>query len=379
MKTAVILFVVAVACVAFAVPQVSQQSTPQVNPQAAAKVSPAVAQPFLGAWDIPIPNVGPNGEARPARNCWLEVKLDGDTLTGRFLSGGGSPGVLRNIAIENGELKFSQGGGGGRGTQGAPGTRGAAAQGARGVAVQGAQGAQATPAARPPQPPTVYTAVVKDGKLIGKTTQGERVTEWVGVRPPKWPDTQPARKPGKPIVLFDGKDLAGWHPQAPMNPARPWNPLPLGWEIVEGALYNPNPPAANIVSDQKFMDFKLEVEFKVVERTNSGIYLRGRHEIQVEDDFGKQPGLLTNGAIYGFVAPTEEASRPAGEWQTLEATIIGNRVTIVLNGKKIHDNVVIPAITGGALDTNEGEPGPIMLQGDHSKVYYRKVVVTPLT
>jgi hypothetical protein len=385
MKTAVLVFVVVVAFVAFAAPQ----GSPQAAPQAAAKVSPAAALPFLGAWDIPIPTVGPNGEARPNRNCWLEVKLDGDTLTGRFLSGGGSPGTLRNITIENGELKFSQGGSGGRGPQGAPGTPGAPGapaqgvqgvpvQGAQGVPVQGAQGAQATPPARAPQAPTIYSAVVKGGKLIGKTTQGDRVTEWVGVRPPKWPNTPPARKPGKPIVLFDGKDMTGWHPQAPMNPARPWNPLPLGWEIVDGAMHNPNPPAADIVSDQKFKDFKLEVEFKVEAKTNSGVYLRGRHEIQIEDDYGKQPGVLTHGAIYGFVAPAEEASKPAGEWQTLEATIIGNRVTIIMNGKKIHDNVVIPAITGGALDTNEGDPGPIMLQGDHSKVYYRKVVVTPL-
>lgn len=370
MKTAVLVSMVVLAIVAFA----AAQGIPQAAPQAAAKVSPAAAQPFLGTWDIPIPNVGPNGEVRPNRNCWLEVKLDGDMLTGRFLSGGGSPSTLRNLTIEKGELKFSQGGGG-RGPQGAPGAPTNPAQGARGVP---AQGAQTAPAAPPPQPPTVYSAVVRDGKLIGKTTQGERVTDWVGVRPPKWPETPPARKPGKPVVLFNGKDMTGWRPQAPMNPARPWKPLPLGWEIVDGAMHNPNPPAADLVSDQKFMDFKLEVEFKVEARTNSGVYLGGRHEIQIEDDYGKQPGLLTHGAIYGFVAPTEEASRPAGEWQTLEATIIGNRVTVIMNGKKIHDNVVIPAITGGAVDTNEGEPGPIMLQGDHSKVYYRKVVVTPL-
>jgi hypothetical protein len=366
MKMAVLVFMVVMAFAVFAAPQVSQQAA---TPQAAAKVSPAAAQPFLGAWNIPIPNVGPNGEARPDRNCWLEVKLDGDTLAGRFLSGGGSPGTLRNVTIENGELKFSQGG---RGAGGAPGAPGTPTKG-----VEAAAPPAAAPA-KPPQAPSVYSAVVKDGKLIGKITQGDRVTEWVGVRPPKWPDAPPARKPGKPVALFDGKDLTGWHPQAPMNPARPWNPLPLGWEIVDGVMHDPNPPAANLVSDQKFMDFKLEVEFKVEARTNSGIYLRGRHEIQIEDDYGKQPGLLTHGAIYGFVAPAEEASRPPGEWQTLEVTIIGNRVTIIMNGKKIHDNVVIPAITGGALDTKEGEPGPIMLQGDHSKVYYRKVVITPL-
>ena len=366
MRMVVLVFAIAVTFVSFAAPQADTQSD---VPQVTVRVSPAAARPFLGAWYIPIPNIGPNGEVRPARNCWLELKLDGELLTGRFLAGSGSPVVLRNATIENGELRFSQGGRSAAAPQGAPGTP-----------VQGTQGAAPAkaPAGRAPQPPSVYSAVVKEGRLIGKTTQGDRVTEWVGVRPPRWPDTPPARKPGKPVVLFDGKSLAGWQPQAPMNPARPWNPLPLGWEIVDGAMHNPNPPAADLVSDRKFMDFKLEVEFKVEARTNSGVYLRGRHEIQIEDDYGKQPGLLTHGAVYGFVAPTEEASRPAGEWQTLEATLIGNRVTVIMNGKKIHDNAVIPAITGGALDTKEGEPGPIMLQGDHSKVYYRKVVVTPL-
>ncbi len=365
MKTAVLVSVAVMALIIFAEAQVVQEAAPQE----AAKVSPAAAKPFLGAWNIPIPNIGPNGEARPDRNCWLEVKLEGDILTGRFLPGSGSPGTLRSITIENGELKFSQGGSGGAAPKGAA---AAPTKGTRGETPPGA------PAGRAPRPPTIYSARVKDGKLIGRSSQGDRVTEWVGVRPPKWLDTPPARKPGQPVVLFNGKDMTGWHPQAPMNPARPWNPLPLGWEIVDGAMHNPNPPAANIVSDLKFMDFKLEVEFKVEARTNSGIYLRGRHEIQIEDDYGKQPGLVTNGAIYGFVAPAEEASRPPGEWQTLEATIIGNRVTVIMNGKKIHDKVVIPAITGGALDTDEGEPGPIMLQGDHNKVYYRKVVVTPL-
>ncbi len=335
MKLAALLCVVVLALAVFAAQ----------SPQA-----PAGAEAFLGAWDIVIPG----GAGRPARNCWLEIKREGDNLTGRFLAGGGDPGPLGEVTVENGELRFMQR------------TRPSRAN------AQSAAGAQAPPA-RP-----VYRAVLKDGKLAGTLTQGDRPPiQWTGVRPPKWPDQAPARKPGKAVALFNGKDLAGWLPQNP-DPSRKLDPPPLGWQVIDGSMTNTPHFAYNLYSERKFMDFRLEVEFKVETGSNSGVYLRGRHEIQIEDDYGKQPSTLTHGAIYGFVAPSEEASKPVGEWQTLEATIVGNRVTIIMNGKKIHDNVAIPAITGGALDATEGEPGPILLQGDHSKIYYRKVVVTPL-
>ena len=127
-----------------------------------------------------------------------------------------------------------------------------------------------------------------------------------------------------------------------------------------------------------FSDFKLEVEYNVAPHSNSGIYLRGRYEIQVLDDFGRLPDPHGNGAIYGFLTPRVNASRPAGEWQRVEATFIANRVTVTLNGVRILEDEEVPGITRGALDGREEEPGPIMLQGDHGPVQYRKVVVTPL-
>ena len=83
-------------------------------------------------------------------------------------------------------------------------------------------------------------------------------------------------------------------------------------------------------------------------------------------------------ALYSRVAPLVQASKKAGEWQEMEAIIVGNRVTVKLNGQLVQNNIVIEGITGGALDANEGEPGPIMIQGDHEKVYFRKVLVTPI-
>ena len=287
---------------------------------------------FLGKWDITIPN--PDGKT--VRACWLDVSREGGELKGRFLPGNASPIPLQQVSIENGELIFQYQSG------------------------------------RPPDQMSIECrARVVNGKLEGTIAAGkQKPRPWTGVRPPVWPKEPPKRKPGKPVALLNGKDLSGWLGQ---NPNRP-----LGWEVRDGTLLNPNPPANNIYSEQKFMDFKVEVEFNLEAHSNSGVYLRGRHEIQIQDDYGKPPNEHSQGAIYGFIAPSVEASKPAGEWQTLEATIIANRVTVILNGTKIIDNAVIPALTGGALDANEGEPGPIMLQGDHGVIRYRKVVVTPL-
>ena len=83
-------------------------------------------------------------------------------------------------------------------------------------------------------------------------------------------------------------------------------------------------------------------------------------------------------SLYSRVKPLVNASKPAGEWQSMEAILVGNRVTVMLNGQKVQDNIVIEGITGGALDSNEGLPGPLMIQGDHGRIWVRKVVLTPI-
>jgi hypothetical protein len=170
--------------------------------------------------------------------------------------------------------------------------------------------------------------------------------------------------------LFNGKDVSGWLGQ---DPGRP-----LGWSVKDGILMNQGKGANNIYSTQKFNDFQLEVEFNVDPKSNSGVYLRGRYEIQVLDGFGRPLDIHSQGALYGFIVPAVNADKPAGEWQTYEITLIANRVTVILNGAKIIDNGEVPGITGGALDANEKGPGPIMLQGDHGRVQFRKVRITPL-
>lgn len=289
--------------------------------------------PFLGKWDIN--GVGPHSN----HVYWLEVKMEDGKLAGYFLNRGGSVLKLAEIKIEDGELVFRPAG-------------------------------SNNPNA--PKPPEHRARLNEDkDKLLGSVTiRGEQIA-WLGVPAPKWGDHNANKKVklGTPVVLFDGKHLANWEGQH--------KDKPLGWTIVDGVMTN-EPKANNLVSRHRFQDFKIQCEYKVDKGSNSGIYLRGRYELQVLDDFGKPAESHGHMALYSRVAPKVNASKPVGEWQTMEATIIGNRLTVILNGQKVHDNIVIDGITGGALDSNEAESGPIMIQGDHEKVYYRKVVVTPI-
>jgi hypothetical protein len=281
--------------------------------------------PFVGRWNLT--GSGPGV-------YWLEIKEEGGQLTGMFLNRGGHPLKLATVKVENGELFF----------QGEPPQRGTA------------------PEAR---------ARVQGDKLVGTLTTGERKVEFAGTRSPKWPatDANASHKLGKPVELFDGKSLDAWDVTDKSRPS--------GWSVVDGVMTN-MPHANNLVSKEKFQDFKLHAEYKLENNSNSGIYIRGRYELQVLDDYGKPPANRGHMSIYGWHAPLVNASKPAGEWQTMEATVVGNKITVVLNGKKVHDNATLEAVTGGAIDANELEPGPIMIQGDHEKVTYRKVTVTPI-
>ena len=69
------------------------------------------------------------------------------------------------------------------------------------------------------------------------------------------------------------------------------------------------------------------------------------------------------------------AAKKHGEWQSYDITLIGRRVSIVANGMRIINDQIIPGITGGALDSKEGNPGPIMLQGDHGVIEYRNISI----
>lgn len=121
----------------------------------------------------------------------------------------------------------------------------------------------------------------------------------------------------------------------------------------------------------------MHIEFRYPKESNSGVYLRGRYEVQVSDSKGMPPLKDYLGAIYGFIAPLEMVAKEPGEWQTFDITLVGRLVTLVGNGKQIIYKQEIPGITGGAMDSNEAELGPIMIQGDHGPVEYRNIILTP--
>lgn len=213
--------------------------------------------------------------------------------------------------------------------------------------------------------PTRFTATVTGNELAGAIVSpggarilitGRRAPTLARSMSPSW---------GSPVDLLAG-GLSEWVPRGGRS----------GWTYVEGILTN-TPPSTDLISKRQFTDFRLRLEVNVPQLGNSGIYLRGRYEVQVQDDYGKPPSLVSMGGIYGQVAPATNAARPPGEWQTFDITLIGRRVTVVLNGVTVIDNQEIPGITGGALDSDEGEPGPIMLQGDHTGVRYRNIRITP--
>jgi hypothetical protein len=240
------------------------------------------------------------------------------------------------------------------------------------IKIEGDELVFSPPSSRPGAPKQVHRAKVEEKRLLGMMTAGEQQVAWIGVRAPEWGDYNANKKyrMGSPVVLFDGKTIENmWDVQRKDQPS--------GWTVIDGVMTNES-KANNLVTRHRFDDFKIQCEYRIEEHSNSGIYLRGRYELQVLDDAGKPPDIHGHMALYSRVKPSVNAGLPAGQWQTMEAIIVGNRLTVILNGKKVHDNIVIDGVTGGALDCNEREPGPIMIQGDHGKVSFRKVVVTPI-
>ena len=170
---------------------------------------------------------------------------------------------------------------------------------------------------------------------------------------------------GEPIKLFNGKNLDGWKALGENQ-----------WVAENGVLKSPK-SGSNLVTERKFDDFKLHIEFRYPKGSNSGVYLRGRYEVQITDSKGMATLKDQLGAVYGFISPTEMAAKDPGEWQTYDITLVGRMITVVANGKTVICNQEIPGITGGALDSNEGEPGPLYIQGDHGPIEYRNIVLTP--
>jgi hypothetical protein len=175
-------------------------------------------------------------------------------------------------------------------------------------------------------------------------------------------------------LLFDGKTMNGWKYRRDDGKR--------SWSVQNGMLVNTlgkDEHGTDILTEEKFRDFTVRFEFQVPPNSNSGFYLRGRHEIQVFDDYKSgKPTAGGNGAIYNLKPVSLFASRKPGQWQEAEVTIVGQKITAILNGVKTHDGVECPKGTGGQLDDNVDQPGPILLQGDHGAVGFRNLRIKAL-
>jgi hypothetical protein len=278
-----------------------------------------------GRWDI---NVNVDGKIFPS---WLEVNHSGTKrLVGQYVGMTGSARPVSKIIFENGKMTFTI----------------------------------------PPQweeedNDLSFDATMQGDSLVGTMVAANGKTyNWSGHRAPLLKRTKPPVW-GSPVKLFNGKTLDGWRAMGENQ-----------WVVENGVLKSPR-SGSNLVSEKRFNDFKLHVEFRYPKGSNSGIYLRGRYEVQVMDSKGQEAQKDFLGGVYGFIKPTEMVAKDPGEWQSYDITLVGRMITLVGNGKTIICNQEIPGITGGALDSHEEEPGPIYFQGDHGPVEFRNIVITP--
>jgi hypothetical protein len=276
---------------------------------------PALAQkatsPFAGRWDF---NTG------PMRANWLGVTEKDGALEIWFQPTGGNVRQIKEFKLEGSHLTLT-------------------------IDHAGAK-----------NPGMTWELDPAGDKLTGVQKRGTNTLALSGVRAPELKRDPPAAWTD-PEPLFNGKDLTGWEPT---------DPAQNHWTVIDGDLVN-QAHGANLRGTRKFDDFKLHVEFNCPDGGNSGIYLRGRYEVQIEyEPLAANPPERRIGSIYGYLTPAVTVPRKPGTWESFDITLVGRTVTIVHDGMLTIDRKEIPGVSGGALDANEGEPGTFYIQGDHT-------------
>ncbi|OGF04020.1 MAG: hypothetical protein A2W00_11595 [Candidatus Eisenbacteria bacterium RBG_16_71_46] len=298
-----------------------------VLPALISGVARAEGRGILGRWDLTLHT------AHRALPAWFEIADQGGTLGMRYVGWVGGARPVSRLEYSDRQIRFSL----------------------------------------PTQFERPGGTLTFTGRFNGAWLEGEGslgggpAFRWTAVRSPGLAP-RPRPRWGEPIALFDGRDLDGW--------CRRHEGGEACWGVEDGVLSS-QAPCVDLVSRRRFRDFRLHVEFRLAEGADSGIHLRGRYEIQLRDDNRMDPAEGWHAGLYGFIAPASDARRPAGEWQTCDATLIGRRVTVVMNGVTVIDDQEIPGITGDALDSDEGAAGPIMLQGRAGGVSFRDITVVP--
>jgi len=281
---------------------------------------------ILGRWDLTVYDI------QGVYPSWFEIKEENGELKGQFVGRVGNARPIRYIHFDGTQLYLS-------------------------LPRQHEK----------PVEDLLFIGKVRDGKIEGKTrSEVGHVIRFYAEQAPSL-EFQGQPEWGETIKLIQN-DMSNWMPRNLIDENQ--------WQIENSMLVNNN-EGVDLISRQTFSDFKLRLEFNIPDSSNSGIYLRGRYEVQIEDNFGKKPDSLKTGGVYGFIVPQKMAIKPAGQWNSCDITFLGRKVTVILNDQMIINNIEIPGITGGALDSREAEPGPLMLQGDHGAIRFRNIFLTP--
>jgi hypothetical protein len=275
--------------------------------------------PFLGRWDFSL------GEMRAS---WLGISDKNGSLEVWYQPIGGNVVQLKDVKIDGNRLIIT------------------ISSGSRGA--------------------TTWELEATGDKLTGVQRRGQDTRPLTGLRAPVL-QRDPPHAWSDPEPLFNGRNLDGWEPIG--DPAN-------HWVARDGLLVNED-HGANLKTTRKFDDFEVHFEVNCPDQSNSGFYLRGRYEIQLEYEVPPEPPERGMGSIYGRIAPKGNVPRTPGQWETFDVTLVGRTVSIVRNGVNIVDRQEIEGITGGALDANEGEPGPFYIQGDHTGgLEFRNITVS---
>lgn len=331
----------------------SMARLPLIIPLLLTAVSSSAAESseaLIGNWAFVLPDGNP---------AWLKVAEQDDEINADLLWSVGSAKPVNDPQINNGVLTFA------RNVKWRP------------------NGESITKRIISP-----FRGVIKDGELHLSFAQissddEDAKPEQVTLQGKRIPPAPPAPdlskvKFGKPIDVFNGKDLTGWKLSNPKKKN--------GWKVVDGILVNETPKQTfaaygeygNLITTRHFTDFELMIEYNVPAKGNSGIYLRGMYEAQVVDRDSRMQGIQGPGAIFGRIAPSINAANPGGEWNTYVLTLVDRHITVVLNGEKVIDNQLLEGCTGGGIQANDTLPGPIFLQGDHTSVKYRTIRLRPV-
>src|SRR5580700_2709449 len=273
---------------------------------ALAALSPVFSQspnPFVGRWDFNL--TVPDGASRGA--TWLGITEKNGALDVWYQPTGGNVYQVKDVKADGSHLTLTLSAGG----KGAP---------------------------------TVWELDAAGNALNGVQKRGANSIPLHGVRAPELKRNPPkAWTAAEP--LFNGKDLTGWEPFG--------NVANNHWTVKDGLLYNSD-HGANLRTTRTFTDFKVHYEVNCPDGANSGFYLRGRYEVQLEyEPLTSNPPERRIGSVYGRIAPDPTVPRTPGQWETFDVTLVGRIVTVVHNGVTTIDRKEIEGITGGALDANE--------------------------